>query len=324
MVYNCVIEQITEFKLKCDSHVIKMAAVELGFVEERSDFGPFPSKVGGKPAWMVMDGLPGKEVLACKRCQQPLLLLLQISVPLRGTQDAPVHSYHRTLYIFTCTDASCHRSEVDPATVALRCQLPRENAYYPPDVESGEVEEKDTPAICDGANTPKQNGTKEEGAPLVQPLCVVCGCPAPHCCGKCRKARYCSKAHQVHDWKTGHRYHCDEDPEHPTKENKEAMKILLKEFDIVTEEEPEVPCKEEGEDRSDEERMREYCDYVKSEHYRSEVVKGEVVTDEETDKDVTDKQYKCFKRAVAVEPEQVRILARWTVGWRVLARWTAG
>ena len=283
-----------------------MAAVELGFVEERIDFGPFPSKVGGKPVWMVMEGLPGREFLACKRCQQPLLLLLQISVPLRERKDAPVYSYHRMLYIFTCTDASCHRSGVDPAIVALRCQLPRDNVYYPADAGCGEADEADTPAAGNGSKAPKQSGGKEEGAPLVRPLCVMCGCAAPHCCSKCRKSHYCSKVHQIHDWKTGHRELCDQDRKHPVKENQEAMKILLKEFDIVTELEPEEASKEvAGEGKSDEERMKEFREYVKSEGYRSEVVNGGVVVDAETDKDVMDKQYKHFRRAVAVEPEQV-------------------
>ena len=284
-----------------------MAAVELGFVEERSDFGPFPSKVGGKPAWMVMDGLPGREVLACKRCQQPLLLLLQVSVPLREPKDVPVTTYHRMLYIFTCTDASCHRPGVDPAMVALRCQLPKDNVYYSPDVDCEEPNETATPSACNGSNALNQGvGGKVEGAPLVRSLCAVCGCLAPQSCGKCRRTHYCSKAHQVLDWKTGHRYLCDNDPKHPVKENKEARTILLKEFDIVTELEPEEACKQEGEGKSDEERMKEYHEYVKSEQYRLEVVKGGVVPDDkEMYKEGTDKQYKHFRRTVAVEPEQV-------------------
>ena len=295
-----------------------MAAVELGFVEERSDFGPFPSKVGGKPAWMVAEGLPGKDVLACKRCQQPLLLLLQLSVPLRGTKDASDTSYHRTLYVFTCTDASCHRLGVDPAMVVLRCQLPRKNPYYPPNVDSDDetVEEEDTSPVHDGSSTlNKQSCAKEGGMPLARPLCAVCGCAAPQSCGKCRRTHYCSKAHQVLDWKTGHRYLCDENPDHPVKENKEALKVLLKEFDIVTEVEPAaVPCKGGGVEKSEEERMKEYHDYVKSEKYGSEEVRGQVDAEEETDYALTDKQYKFFKEVVSSEPEQVRALPRWSLG----------
>jgi len=41
-------------------------------------------------------------------------------------------------------------------------------------------------------------------------LCVVCGNPAPSSCAKCHQRRYCSRLHQLWDWKQGgHKSRCD-------------------------------------------------------------------------------------------------------------------
>jgi len=41
----------------------------------------FPSKVGGKPAWLDLKNLPTTDKLACKCCKKPLMFLAQIYAP---------------------------------------------------------------------------------------------------------------------------------------------------------------------------------------------------------------------------------------------------
>ena len=36
-------------------------------------------------------------------------------------------------------------------------------------------------------------------------MCNVCGCESMFRCSSCQMAYYCSKVHQIEDWKKGHR-----------------------------------------------------------------------------------------------------------------------
>lgn len=64
--------------------------------------------------------------------------------------------------------------------MALRCQLPRANAYYEP--AAGAEEPKPTP-----------------GCPR---LCAVCGARGGLLCSSCKGESYCSKVHQKAAWRT--------------------------------------------------------------------------------------------------------------------------
>ncbi|KAF4715030.1 Programmed cell death protein 2, partial [Perkinsus olseni] len=79
----------------------------------------FPSKIGGSPAWLDPELLPSGE-LTCDSCAKPMAFLAQLYSP--GENDA---AFHRSIYVFACT--CCPGS-----FRALRSQLPRDNAYYPP------------------------------------------------------------------------------------------------------------------------------------------------------------------------------------------------
>lgn len=46
--------------------------------------------------------------------------------------------------------------------------------------------------------------------PLPPLLCVVCGCLGPKKCGRCKQVSYCSRQHQIHDWKSGHKLFCSD------------------------------------------------------------------------------------------------------------------
>lgn len=84
-----------------------LGPVELGFAEEapawRLRSEQFPSKVGGRPAWLGLAGMPGPGALACARCGRPLAFLLQVYAPLPGRDDA----FHRSLFLFCCREPPC-------------------------------------------------------------------------------------------------------------------------------------------------------------------------------------------------------------------------
>lgn len=58
--------------------------VDIGFLEERENWllHPrfFPSKVGGKPAWLDLKYIPSSEELTCKICGDPLTFLCQVNI----------------------------------------------------------------------------------------------------------------------------------------------------------------------------------------------------------------------------------------------------
>ncbi|XP_077139378.1 programmed cell death protein 2 isoform X4 [Ranitomeya variabilis] len=84
-----------------------VTVMEIGFLQEcepwRMLSPQFPSKVGGRPAWLGEVGLPGLERLQCGVCMKPLAFLLQVYAPCTG-------SFHRTIFLFICRDPTCHRA----------------------------------------------------------------------------------------------------------------------------------------------------------------------------------------------------------------------
>lgn len=87
--------------------IVRAGAAELGFAEEapawRLRSKQFPSKVGGRPAWLGEAGLPGPAELACSLCGRPLAFVLQLYAPLPGRADA----FHRGLFLFCCRAPPC-------------------------------------------------------------------------------------------------------------------------------------------------------------------------------------------------------------------------
>ena len=173
--------------------------VELGVLEECSSpthlTSPYyPSKVGGKVAWLDPVNLPTSEQLKCKKCSKPCVLLLQIYAPL---SDSP-ETFHRSVFVFVCLDSKCHTTSSNEPFRVFRSSLPQMNPYYhdPPDddEESDDKDRMQSPAIDTQAN--------------VAPVCFVCGGWAPQKCGSCQKVHYCSRDHQKSDWTSGHKKVC--------------------------------------------------------------------------------------------------------------------
>ncbi len=216
--------------------------VELGFLEEteswRLESDYFPSKVGGKPAWLALENLPSADDLACTVCRKPCIFLLQVYAPF----EEKVQCFHRILFVFVCKDPKCCKQNKFDNFKVFRSQLPRENKYY-----SSEAPDQDN-----------FDSTKPHpSAAQYQDLCLVCGTPGAKQCGKCHRATYCGKGHQTIDWKAGHKKICN--PE------EESVKIsanssLFPQYELVTEPE-DLPDKQE---KSDEQKMKEYAEFLKS------------------------------------------------------------
>jgi len=169
-------------------------SVDLGFLEKsdswrlRSHF--FPSKVGGKPAWLHLGELPTAESVQCGVCGEPCVFLCQVYAPVEQRDDC----FHRTLFVFLCPSAECCLPNESRNLRVVRCQLPRRNDFfsYAPPVES----EAWTPDVV---------------VEDVSKVCKVCNLRGTSHCAKCRKANYCSRQHQVLDWKAGHKQECASD-----------------------------------------------------------------------------------------------------------------
>ncbi|XP_038663919.1 programmed cell death protein 2 isoform X2 [Scyliorhinus canicula] len=182
-------------------------SVELGFVEPAAPArllsSQFPSKVGGRPAWLSLQ-LPVPERLLCGGCRRPMVFLLQVYAP----RDC---AFHRALLIFCCAVPACPRRRF----AVFRSQLGRINDFYGPDPEP-EPEPEALPGTRPGPR-----------------LCRVCGASAPKSCSRCRWAHYCGKEHQSLDWKAGHREACGRPGE--AAGSLSSPNILFPEFELVME-----------------------------------------------------------------------------------------
>uniref|UniRef100_A0A8D0EB30 Programmed cell death 2 n=1 Tax=Salvator merianae TaxID=96440 RepID=A0A8D0EB30_SALMN len=265
--------------------------VELGFLEEavawRLRSEQFPCKVGGRPAWLGEAGLPRPAELQCGVCGEPYAFLLQLYAPLQDRPDA----FHRTLFLFACPQPSCYRI-AGPAPGSLRVfrnQLPRKNdtySYDPPPEEAAPEE------LLHGSLQLKC-GAK---------LCRVCGCLAPKRCSKCHKAYYCSKEHQLRDWKAGHRQSCLQSDQLQT--GVPDHKFLFPEYEIVIEsEEAESPSVSETE-LEDLGKSGELAPADNTDDMSGSVDEEflETMAKHETQ---DDKIFQKFKERISLEPEQI-------------------
>ena len=99
--------------------------VELGFAEETEscylDSYYFPSKVGGKPAWLTLENLPKDDQLACRICKKPCVFLLQVYAPFTERENC----FHRTVFVFVCRNPNCCKKNDASNFLVFRTQLPK-------------------------------------------------------------------------------------------------------------------------------------------------------------------------------------------------------
>uniref|UniRef100_A0A0R3TXF3 MYND-type domain-containing protein n=1 Tax=Rodentolepis nana TaxID=102285 RepID=A0A0R3TXF3_RODNA len=181
----------------------KMSTISFGFVEFEEPFRLvshlFPDKVGGRPAWLALTGLP--QNTQCAQCQLPMAFLLQLYSPLDERKDC----FHRTLFVFMCKNGSCflpsNRHNPPPFRV-YRSQLPRNNRFYSSNPPS------DLDNLTEKGMVDTLRSCRAPTAGVLVNLCPICGCPGTKCCILCKKAYYCSKEHQTIHWKQSHKTKC--------------------------------------------------------------------------------------------------------------------
>lgn len=200
--------------------------VVLGFVEEVEPWRllapQFPSKVGGKPAWLSQRGAPTVSELECESCHLPMVFLLQVYAPFSGQDQC----FHRTLFMFCCKTPECFSHNDSRCVKVFRSQIPRKNDFYP----------YDPPPEDEAPSEPHQSHDMMSVSGVK--LCWVCGCPGNKSCSRCHSVTYCGKHHQTIHWKHSHKRECC---------NQETARVstsplLFPEFELVTEPE-EDPAK---------------------------------------------------------------------------------
>ncbi|XP_046885051.1 programmed cell death protein 2 [Hypomesus transpacificus] len=200
----------------------------LGFLEEAEAWqlqsSQFPSKVGGKPAWLSQTNLPCLPDSACDKCQLPTAFLLQVYAPITE-QD---RSFHRTVFVFCCKTPDCFSQNDSRCLKVYRSQLPRGNDFYPFDPPTDEAPSGTEPDPC-----VLGSGVK---------LCRLCGCPGQKACSRCHAVYYCSKEHQTIDWRHSHKKECVGQ----ALSSVVPSPFLFPEFELVTEPE-ELPVEEDPE-----------------------------------------------------------------------------
>ncbi|CAH8639258.1 unnamed protein product [Heterobilharzia americana] len=249
-------------------------------------FSFVPDKIGGRPAWLALRNLPSPNELICPLCSNPMCFVLQIYSPLSEKSDC----FHRMLFLFMCRNGKCHHQADSTPFCVFRSQLPRDNCYY-----SFEPPKNESPQWETLKSMFEKNSLPWAGK--YSSLCPTCGCKANKTCSKCKTVCYCSKVHQVLDWKR-HKSECGSKCESRC----DAMKLLFERNTFLL---PEYRlCSEPADDRSDDD-VNEESD--------SEISELEIQNDNETKalESIAKKEtkeearFRKFKEVMKSAPDQV-------------------
>ncbi|KAM9765125.1 programmed cell death protein 2 isoform 1-T1 [Menidia menidia] len=265
------------------------AEVVLGFLEDAEPWRlrspQFPSKVGGRPAWLSQRGLPSTAELECEICRLPMVFLLQVYAPISG-QD---RSFHRTLFLFCCKTPECYSRNESCCMKVFRSQLPRRNEFYPYEPPSEE----------EPLTNPKEDHSISSISGVK--LCFLCGCPGNKSCSRCHSVNYCGKHHQTLHWKHAHKRECS-GAEAPVTA---PSPLLFPESELVTE--PEEQAEEARQEKVEEEEEEKDgiqksadCPSLATDTL-SEADLEEMAMHETED----NKVFQRFRKKIAPEPHQV-------------------
>ncbi|XP_077419585.1 programmed cell death protein 2 [Vanacampus margaritifer] len=257
--------------------------VVLGFVDDAEPWRlrspQFPSKVGGKPAWLCQRDPPSLDKLECETCRLPMAFLLQVYAPISGQG----RSFHRTLFVFCCKTPECFTNNDSRSVKVFRSQLPRRNEFYSYDPPPEDEPRSDL--------DPNQNVLPASGVKL----CWVCGCPGSKACSRCHAVTYCGKHHQTLHWKHTHKKDCGGCTE-PA-----ASPFLFPEFELLTEPEEEEDNDEGAEGDVETAATQTSADCPSLAEMLAETELEEMAMHETED----NKFFQRFKKKIAPEPQQV-------------------
>ncbi|KAG4071004.1 hypothetical protein HA402_001441 [Bradysia odoriphaga] len=254
--------------------------IDLGFAEECEEWlltnTYFPSKIGGRPAWLNLENLPMPDEIKCAKCGECLVFLCQVYASLELSDDC----FHRTIYVFVCRSSACWEVNCSKNVVAFRCQLPRVNKFYPFEPPADDKHLPETKAMVN--------------------LCATCGCRGPFACSKCKGVFYCGASHQKLDWKNGHKQQCMTGNDCP----KSSSTHLFPEFELVLEAEESVELAKETEEQSESRRMKEYQELMQSGTINDmpDVTEGDLMPYAQN---VEDEAFAKFKKRIAWNNDQV-------------------
>lgn len=255
-----------------------MSSIDLGFIEPCEDPDlllniHFPSKVGGRPAWLDLENVPQPQDLSCPHCQDQCTFLLQLYASLEHD-----NAFHRSIYLFVCQNEACNRTNSAANFRVFRNQIPRKNAFY------------DYHPVPEGAEVAEAQHKFK--------LCAVCGCRGPFNCAQCKQVSYCSKAHQKIDWRAGHKEECGSG-----KGNRSRSSLVqLPEFEIVLE-------PEEKQEKAEKQHLEKELDELRKFEADGKATLQNIPDSELTrfapSEADEDKFFSRFRRRVAGEPEQI-------------------
>jgi len=163
-------------------------------------------KIGGKPIWLNPRDVP-QHVLRCRGCSSSskddgsiMQFVAQLYCPADDVTNNDA-AFHRSLYVFACSKC-CNSSASSTTSTSsnklsncirvLRCQLPKENGFYPstgnePEEDDEQQEEEWTKHTSQYWATSTNNDKLN--------LCTICGQVSK---GKCPKQQlwFCGPEHQ--------------------------------------------------------------------------------------------------------------------------------
>lgn len=129
--------------------------------------------------------------------------------------------------------------------------------------------------------------------------CRVCGILAHNHCGKCKVVNYCSRVHQVHDWKNGHKDVCGT-------EAKNDNSFLFPEYEIVIESDNTAMEKvDQNDSNSEEKEIEKYNAMIqdgKAGTFQNEDVNDDLLQMANNEKDET---FSEFRLKIDNYPDQI-------------------
>ncbi|XP_011497016.1 PREDICTED: programmed cell death protein 2 [Ceratosolen solmsi marchali] len=233
----------------------------------------FPSKVGGKPAWLELKNIPDAKQLACNHCKNPCIFLCQIYAPYEEDEKA----FHRTLFVFICKNVDCCKENYNGNIKVLRSQLERINEFYLPDPPLESQDWRSDICVDSWCKT-----------------CHVCGIFSSYHCSKCKNINYCCQLHQIWDWKTSHKKLCK------IKQSLNCKNILFPELELVIE--PEESNQDiDVIERKEIEKFKDLIDKGQAGCLQSEDIDNDLLKLANNE----DKTFSKFRKRIQNKPNQV-------------------